>query len=366
MVFLAINSGILARGAAKWGFDEWEKLSYGVVAATVPWVIAIMPFLIVYSWRPGKRTGRPSIATLVGCCIWLSFVAYNLVGAAGSVAAVRDEVLSYREHQAGNQKADRGTRKRLTEELDGIPKHRPAGSLAPLLAAEKAKPNWEWTQKCTDIRKGRDSRYCAQITALESEVASGKRAEELSKQLALLEARLSAATPASQKVDPQARIIASLSGWDEEWISERLPIATPIILELGSMTLLYFSFVLLGFSHHRALETQLTRRVRQDVAPSGLPLLTSLAAPKRVATLTRQRELCDWFFRECARPASDGDMAEAAWYKHYQDVCKESSDTPLPLVSFRRLAERYIPEIKEIDGTHYYRGVLPYIPRRAA
>ena len=102
VAFLAINSGILARGAAKWGFDAWEKLSYGIVAATVPWVIAIMPFLIVYSWRPGRRFGRPSIATLVGCCIWLAFVTYNLVGAAGSVAAVRDEVLSYREHQAGN------------------------------------------------------------------------------------------------------------------------------------------------------------------------------------------------------------------------------------------------------------------------
>lgn len=366
VAFLSINSGILARGASKWGYDTWERISYGTVAATVPWVIAIMPFLIVYSWRPGKRMGRPSIATLVGCGIWLVFVAYNLIGAAGSVAAVRDEVLSHREHAAGNLKADRATRKRLTDELDNISRYRPADAVAALLAAERAKPNWEWTQKCTDIRKGRDQRFCGVITSLEAELASAKRARELSAQLAQLDGRLASADPASEKVDPQARIIHNLTGWSEEWISERLPIATPIVLELGSMTLLYFSFVLLGLSHHRVMHSdQLVRRtVQHDVKQSGLPLLASTMNPKRASTLTRQRELADWFFRECVRHAADGSLSQAKWYEHYQAVCAESNDTPLPLASFHRFATRYIPEIKDIDGVTYYRGVLPYLPKR--
>ena len=370
VAFLAINSGILARGAAKWGFDAYEKLSYGIVAATVPWVIAVMPFLIVYSWKPGKRIGRPSIATLVGCGIWISFVVYNLLGAAGSVAAVRDEVLSWREHAAGNLRADRQSRKRMQEELDAIPKHRPPNAVASLLAAERVKPNWEQTQKCTDIRKGRDQRFCAQITTLEVELASAKRAGELAATLAAVDGRLATAAPASEKVDPQARIIAKLSGWDEEWISERLPIATPIILELGSMTLLYFSFVLLGLSHHRVVTSEtpqfVRRTVTHDVAKSGLAMLPSLLPPKKVSTLTRQRELADWFFRNCSRPAEDGALPESSWYNHYIEVCKQSNDTPLPLASFRRFATRYVPDIKDVDGTIYYKRVLPYVPGRTA
>ena len=241
--------------------------------------------------------------------------------------------------------------------------------MAPLLAAERAKPNWEWDEKCTDVRKGRDQRYCAQITGLESELATAKRAEGLAQQLAALDQRLASATPAAQKVDPQARIIASFTGWDKDSISDRLPVATPIILELGSMTLLYFSFVLLGLSHTHAMEARVLGRAASTHAPTkaDVALLPAALLPvKRTATLTRQRELADWFFRNCSRPAEDGALTEASWYQHYQDVCKESSDVPLPLPSFRRFAERYIPEIREVDGTIYYKRVLPYIPKRAA
>jgi hypothetical protein len=353
VVFLAINSGILARGAAKWGFDTWEKLSYGAVAATVPWVIAIMPFLIAFSWKPGRRFGRPSFASLVGCAIWLAFVSYNIVGAAGSVAAVRDEVTTTRAFAAGNQQAELGLRKRLTDELDGLAKHRPAAAVTPILAAEKAKQAWDKTEKCTDIRSSKDTKFCAQITALESEIAVAKRAAEIKAQLASVVAHISGQAPASEKVDPQARIIASFTGWEERWISERLPIATPVILELGSMTLLYFSFVLLGLSHHGALQLPVLRR---STRPStGSP-----------ASLTRQRELCEWFFRECTRPAADGALPEGKWYEHYQEVCKQSGDVALPPASFRRLAEQFIPAIREVDGVVYYQQVLPFIPRRVA
>lgn len=355
VVFLAINSGILARGAAKWGYDYWEQISYGAVAATVPWVIAIMPFLIVLSLKPGKKRQRPSTATLVGCAIWLAFVAYNLIGAAGSVAAVRDEVLSYREHAATNQQADRQTRKRLSEEYDAIPRHRPAGTVAPLLAAEKNKPFFEQTQKCTDIRKGRDQRLCAALTALESELASAKRAGEIQAALTNLDRRIAGSAPASIKVDPQARIIASFTGWSEDWVSDRLPIATPIILELGSMTLLYFAFVLMGYTHASTLQLPV-RASRGQERP----------APPGPSTLTSQTQLCEWFFRNCTRPHAEGALPESTWYEHYQAVCKESGDTPLPLASFRRFAEKFIPNISQIDGVTYYRQVLPYLPRRVA
>jgi hypothetical protein len=319
-----------------------------------------MPFIAVLAWRNRQRP-----ASIICCTVWACLVAYNLLGAAGAIAAVRDEVLASREHAVTTASVDKEARQRLLDELATIPRHRPAGTVAPLLGAEKAKPQWEWTGQCKDARKGRDVRYCGAVTGLESELASARRAAEINAQLGSIEQELRAAGPVSSRVDPWAAMVAELSGLDERLVSRRIPLATPVILEICSMTLLYFAFVLFGFTHSQVMETRLSRRTTEHVvASSGLPLLPSMASPKRVSTLTRQRELCDWFFRECARPAAEGSLPEADWYKHYQDVCKDSSDTPLPLTSFRRFAERYIPEISEIDGTHYYKGVLPYMARR--
>jgi hypothetical protein len=368
ILFLCINAVILARGASKWGFDPTEKLAYGAVAATVPFVIASMPFLVHASWKPGRRFGRPSLLTAVGCGVWLVFVAYNLAGAAGSVAFVRADVVSTRKHAASSLQADEAMRTRLTAEIDAIPRHRPAGSLAPLLAAKKSTPEWDRTEKCTDIRRPKDAKWCTELAALESEIASDKRSEALNSQLAALNAKLETRAVVSDKIDPQAQIVAMFTGWDEGWISARLPVLTPIVLELGSMTLIYFSFVLVGFSHKAAINPL---GARPPAVTSGgffqQARAAIIAAVPVSNTLTRQRELAEWFFRECVRPTENGSMPEQHWFRHYQDVCQQHNDTPLPLASFRRFAERCeFLTVKGVDGTCFYLGALPYVPRRAA
>jgi hypothetical protein len=364
ILFLTINAIILARGASKWGFDPTEKIAYGAVAATVPFVIAAMPFLVHASWKPGRRTGRPSLLTLIAGAIWLVFVAYNLAGAAGSVALVREDVVSTRKHAASSLQADEAMRERLTREIDAISRYRPVAAASALLAAKKAAPEWDRTQKCTDIRRSKDSKFCAEVTGLEVEIAGAKRSQELNAQLISLNSKLEAKELVSINADPSARIIATFTGWDENYVSARLPLATPIILELGSMTLIYFAFVLVGFSHRTVLTAPKTLPGAGMLQQARAAILAS--APFS-GTLTRQRELCEWFFRECVRPATAGNMPEERWYRHYQDVCQQHNDTPLPLASFRRFAERCeCLTVGELDGQWMYLGALPYVPRRAA
>ena len=368
LLFLCINAVILSRGASKWGFDPTEKIAYGAVAATVPFVIASMPFLIHASWKPGRRFGRPSLLTLIGAGIWLVFVAYNLAGAAGSVALVRDDVVSTRKHAANNLQADEAMRERLTKELDAISRYRPAGAVAPLLATKKSSQEWDRTEKCTDIRRSKDQKFCSEVTGLEAELASAKRALELTDALAAMNNKLEIKASVSERVDPQAAIIAMFTGWEEGWISTRIPILLPIVLELGSMTLVYFAFVLLGFSHRAALAA--APAVKAPAAAGNYfqqARAAIIAAAPATGTLTRQRELAEWFFRECVRPATAGAMPEVVWYRHYQEVCRQHNDTALPIASFRRFAEQCeCLDVKDVDGVATYVGALPYVPRRAA
>jgi hypothetical protein len=368
ILFLCINAVILARGASRWGFDPTEKLAYGAVAATVPFVIASMPFLIHASWKPGQRFGRPSILTLIAAGIWLVFVAYNLAGAAGSVALVRDDVVSTRKHAATNLQADEAMRERLTKELDAVSRYRPVGAVTALLAAKKTAPDWDHTEKCTDIRRSKDVKFCKEVTDLEAELASAKRAGEVTVQLAALNSKLEVRASVSERVDPQAAIIAMFTGWEEGWISTRIPILLPIVLELGSMTLVYFAFVLLGLSHRAVIAAPAAAKAPPAAGNYFQQARAAIIAAAPLAgTLTRQRELAEWFFRECVRPATAGAMPEVIWYRHYQEICKQHNDSALPLASFRRFAEQCeCLDVKDVDGVATYVGALPYVPRRAA
>jgi hypothetical protein len=105
---------------------------------------------------------------------------------------------------------------------------------------------------------------------------------------------------------------------------------------------------------------------RGTAVASDRPTAVALPPPLPSTSLTRQRELCSWFFQTYTRPAPDGSLAESDWHRLYSDVCKRSSDTPLSVAEFRLIAKKYVPAIKEIDGITYFRGVLPDMRKESA
>lgn len=368
VLFLAINSQILYRGAAAWGLSEWDRISYGIVGATVPWIIAICPFLFVLSL---KRGWRGIVTISVAIAVWLIFVVYNFVGAMGSIAAVRGQVIAERQGAADTIESLKYQRSRLQDELGWIPKRRPAGQIAAALEAEKLKAWWLATEECTDIRGPGHRRYCTAIEVLKGELAAARKSDDLNARIAAITAKIEGRQPVASKADPTAYILTSLFGVDEKTTSERLPIATPIILEIGSMTLLYFAFVLLGLNHTQLMARGVggssdAREPGKDGSgiSTALPPSPSPAIPPPMPSA--QRELAENFFRAHVRPAPDGQLTEADWYGHYCKVCARSNDKPLPVEAFRWIARRYVPAIKEVGGTTYFLHVLPLLPKEDA
>lgn len=363
--FITWNSFLLARGAARWAYSWYEAAAYGSVAATVPWVLAVMPLIIVLSWRPGKRLGRPSIATLVALGMWVVFALYNVMGAGSAISMVRSDVTADRKHAAGTQRSMESRRKMLGDQLAGIPAGtRPAGQVAALIKAQEASIWWtNHTNQCREVENPKARKFCADYQKLVGELASAKAAEVLVADIASIDQQYATATPAADVIDPEA-IWWAATGWvSVETAQSWLPMKTPLVLELGAMTLWYFAAMLLGFKHTALLD--------QEATPQPLPVSVTRKLPppipqRPVQNVTRQRELALWFFANCTRPAANGSLSEADWYGHYSDVCDRSNDSPLPLDSFRRIARDYVPVVKEMEGKAYYLGVLPLIPAKVA
>jgi len=362
ILFLIINSVLLARGAMRWGLELYEKVAYAAVASTVPWVIAIMPFVVVTTLRQGKRFTMPTLWTLVGCTMWLAFAGYNIVGASGSIAFVRGDVVASRRHEAITETAAIDRRKALAAQRDAAGVARPSSALEPLIKAVQAQREWEWSQGCRAPQNNRERSFCQAYEKLRAELGSAQMIEKIGAEIAQLDERLAAAGPVAEAADPQAKLIAGWTGFSEPSVQQFLPLLTPLVLELGSMFLLGFAVLLYGGSHNvgRLHEPQEPRPLKPAQA-----LLTHQELREDNAVLTRQIQLAEWFFRQCSRPVASGALPETDWYAHYVAICKRSQDTPLPLDHFRRIAGRTVP-MREIDGVMYYSNYLPLIPSNAA
>ena len=357
LLFLTINSVLLARGAVRWGLELWEQIAYAAVAASVPWVIAIMPFLVVSTWKTGVRFGRPTLWTLVACLMWLVFAAYNFLNATGAISLVRGDVVAQRAHDYQTESDKRDRRKRLAAERDAAGTPRPASTVTALIAAEKQQRDWQWSSECKNALNQRQRLYCANLEKLQAELEAGKRVDKLNEEISHLDALLAGTGPVSATADPQVEFLHTYTGWNRTALSYGLAASTPLVLELGSMFLFGLSVLLMGWSHHVPAPEPRAVKPQQAALPPTGSLETS--------AITRQTELARYFFSQCTRPVAAGALSESEWYAHYRAICERSNDKPLPVDSFRRIARSFLPVV-EIDGQHFYKEYLPIIPKNAA
>jgi hypothetical protein len=378
LVFLTINSIILARGAGRWAVSEWDRVSYMIVAATVPWVIALMPFLLAVTFRRGRRLTWPTVWTWVIAGVWVVFVAYNILGAGGAMNFIRTDVLSTRKDSAVRARDLTAEREQLVALRAAIPKEtRPGRLLRPLLEAEQAKPMWDATEGCREPGSASARKFCGAYAKLASEMGAAEEIDRLTAAIAVLDKQSAAVGTVSEVVDPAAQFWAAWTGMSLERVQAVIPLATPIVLELGSMVFLSFALLLAGFQGHRQvvlggqnapLPRPLAAETGGAVAAGPTALAPAALPPPRHSEdpVTRGKELAAWFFAECTRPVASGGLPEQRWYALYEEQCAKSNSTPIDLDEFRALANAHGAVPVLIDGVWIYKLVLPHVPREGA
>jgi len=366
--FSAANAVILSRGAARWADSGWEKAMYGGIAGIVPFLIAIIPLVVWYSWRV-KRRGWAIAAS----CVYVVFLAYNLIGAGGAIAMVRADAVSARKFDASRDR-DRSTeRTALAKQRNDIPAGtRPPDVLRGLIKGEQTKPLWGFSDGCRDLRNNQVRRFCAGYSKLQAELGAGKALEALTARIETLDKQAEVAGWVVQIADPASDTIAAALGLvgvptDTDKVQRLLPLATPLMIELGSMVLGGLAFVVLGFGSHKEMVFGRTVTPSTPAMATGGQHPAPPVAPIALTALrSRQTQLADWFFSECTRPVSGGGLPEDQWYALYCEVCARSKDAPLDVEAFRSIAHTHGAAISEVDGKTYYSRVLPLIPQESA
>jgi hypothetical protein len=181
---------------------------------------------------------------LAAAIVWGVVSAYSMTSALGHAALNRLDTSGQRAVQTAAYHDLRADSDRAKEQLRWIPAHRPADTVAAELNVLKAQRQWTTTAGCTQV-SGKSARdFCQQFHKLNAELASGQQAQRLEARISEVGAKL-AATPGAtvlSEADPQASVLARLSGLEVGEVQTALTIFVALLIEIGSGLGMYVAF----------------------------------------------------------------------------------------------------------------------------
>lgn len=365
-IALAANSYLLGNGAIRWAHehDLWERAALAAGGAVVPWLLATFPMLFaIVAMNSGFLSKLGQRLLILG--LWVIFFFYNFMMGTSNLATLREEKVAAISHSAETLDGKRSRKGRLEHQLAGIPQHRPAETVDRLLAAERANRRWTTTAECTEATARASRDFCDSYRTLEGELAAARSADKINDEIATLEREIAAAPPATKEsADPFVTEAAAATGLHERTVRVVLAMATPFILEITGASCWKIAIVLFGWSlRNGAGASGEYADAVFNPAPLMSPEKANAAPVASFEALTRQRQLAEWVFRECAKPVAGAPLSEREWYEFYSDICRRQKDVPLPVESFRRIASRNIGmTIGDVGTEKVYFGYMPLMP----
>lgn len=238
-ILLAVSAAMNWRFGFSLGRTEFDGQIYGAASAAADCLKALVPFFFFAAIR--NRMWSQAAASVV---VWVVVTSYSLTSALGHAALNRFDTAGQRTVEAQAYKDLRSDLKRAQDQLSWIPQHRPAATVQADIDSAKTQRPWVWTKACAEV-SGKQSRdFCKQYHSLTAELASAEQARALENRISGLETRLSLVNGSTvmAEADPQAAVLAKLTGLDMEKVQMAMTIFIALLLEVGSGFGMYIAF----------------------------------------------------------------------------------------------------------------------------
>lgn len=360
-VLLAVSAAMNWRFGQSLGKTELDGFILGSASAAADCFKALVPFFFFAALR--NRMWSQAAASAV---VWVVVTGYSLTSALGHAALNRLDTAGQRATQTQSHQDLRSDLERARSQLSWIPQHRPAAAVQSEVDGLKMKREWSWSAECTDI-KGKQTRdFCQQIQTLTAELASAKQAATLEARIAEVEAKLAEVKGHGSvltEADPQAAILAKLTGLPMEVVQTALVVLVAVLLEIGSGLGLFVAFSTWRLHDRKApaapsmasLQSPVTRETANavTVAKSRSANDNKSAPAKLIAPETDVER----FYKERIETQDGSSLTATALYEDYCAWCEEQEKEPLALPTFgREFGELGVQKAK-IAGRVRYIGI---------
>jgi hypothetical protein len=314
--------------------------------------------------------------------LWGVVLTYSLTSALGFSALNRADSQGQRKADAATYESIKADLDKSREQLAWVPQHRPAATVEAEIAAKKQSKRWRTTAECTNATTGGSLTFCREINLLQAEMAAAIGAMQLQERIDSLRTSLAAATSsvALASSDPQAAVLANLSGQNEELVETALTVLVAILVELGSSLGFFVAFS--NWKIHERREPETVAMATSVVVPVtgavfGANDNRSVAPTRLVAPQTDVER----FANDRIETAEGETLTATELYEDYCDWCEEHRRERMTMPAWGRQFSELGFAKKKSQGLIQYVGIrlqsdsqiaieggvkLPELPRRVA
>jgi hypothetical protein len=372
-ILLAVSAAMNYRFGFSLGKTALDGQIYGMASAAADCFKALIPFFFFAALR--NRMWSQAIAAAL---VWTVVVAYSMTSALGHAALNRLDTTGQRAVEAAAYKDLRADSKRAQEQLAWIPAHRPGETVAAEVNVLKAQRYWVVTKECTLVN-GKGARdFCQQFHKLNAEHASALQSEKLEARIADIGSKLGKATggTAMAEADPQASVLAKISGLDISTVQTALTIFVALLIEVGSGFGMYVAFAYWRL-HDRKVEPLAPAMANataghpavwsDDVATpvsDAVPVEQAAQVPARrgandnrtpVRPLVPESDVQRYYRERVVAAAEHASLTSSELYEDYCRWCEEKERIPFahPRVT-REIAELGVKKERIGKRTRYF------------
>lgn len=393
LIFLVANTAILGRYGYKSGLDQFEAIIHMLVAGSVPMALALMPFFLAATWRPGYWVekprlfrrgtrqkwvrGRPNPMVVVGFLLYGVFIAFNFMGAIGSIAHQKSQVVDDREGHKSDATRWKEARKRKVEELDQLVRtrntrfkqNRPSSAIQAEIDGAKVHAFWSQTSGCEagKATQKQHARYCGSVAGWKQELSLAEQIERLQQDVDDLDRKLASPEARIASADPQGEVIAGYLNFlskDAAWKPEHVRYAQPLVwfalLELSCMFLFAMALRFFRVSHVELRDES----PRREPMPISLPAPVLIAEPSAIsgtlgtASPELQAAVYQRFWSDCTRRMEGAKESVTSLYAAYRAYCARPDNAVAPFAFPEFVARAGELPTSTVAGTTFVVGVV--------
>lgn len=372
-VLLAVSAAMNWQFGVSLGRTEFDGQIYGAASAAADCMKALLPFFLFAAIK--NRAWSQAAASLL---VWTVVTAYSLTSSFGHAALNRYDVAGERAHEKTLYTDLSSDLARAKEQLGWVPQHRPAGTLRAEIDGAKGEKRWQLSKGCTDVTTSKSRTFCEGYHGLVSELASAEQAAVLEARIAEVQGSLGKLNTASamSEADPQAAVIAKLTGLEMDQVQLAMTLFIALLLEIGSGLGMYIAFSQWRIYERHAPAAPILRSASsappaEVTAPSVVPVSVPVAIEKprsgandniNKPASVPQRLIApendvERFYKENIETQDGSSLTATALYENYCAWCEEQQKEPLALPTFGRdFGELGIQKAK-IAGRVRYIGI---------
>jgi hypothetical protein len=361
-VLLAVSAAMNWRFGFSLGRTEFDGMIYGAASVAADCLKALVPFFFFAALKH-RMWSQAAASAVVGVVV----TAYSLTSALGHAALNRFDTTGHRAVEAQTYKDLRGDLKRAQDQLSWIPQHRPAATVQGEIEGLKNQRAWTFTKACSEVtgKQGRD--FCQRYHGLTAEMASGQQAQALEARIAEIQGKLGKADAMTvmAEADPQATVLAQLSGLSIDQVQTAMTIFVALLLEIGSGFGMYIAFSQWRLYDREAPAAPQMASVQSTAAAAVAAPQVPVAVKKPRFGANDNRSLppskllvpetdVQRFYKESVDSQDGHTVSATSLYEAYCVWCEERQKEPLALPTFgREIAEFGIQKVKKKDGVRY-------------